>query len=117
MCSQNFKRSWILLRIAADGEYAAVVGCLAAVHAGRPVSWRFTVRRLLAGVFREVPEGAAGQGADVGGLPGSRLMRESRVLSAAGLATDGEQRAGGGVGPWDVALRYRYPRLPPGDRV
>ena len=42
-------RSWILLRIAADGEYAALVSSLAAIHAGRPASWRFAVLRLLAG--------------------------------------------------------------------
>jgi hypothetical protein len=45
----------------------------------------------------------------VGGLLCSRLMREFRVLLAAGSATDGERAAGACAG--DAALRYRYSRL------
>ena len=42
-------RFWIVLRIAADGEYAPVMSCLSAVLGGRPVSWPFTVLGLPAG--------------------------------------------------------------------
>ncbi|MDQ2874890.1 MAG: hypothetical protein M3Y33_08905, partial [Actinomycetota bacterium] len=44
---EKLRRSRVLLRIAADAEYAAVVSCLSAVDAGRPVSWRFMVLRML----------------------------------------------------------------------
>src|SRR5271154_4424544 len=91
MSRQNCRRSWILLRIAADGEYAPVVCCLSAVDAGRTVSWRFMVVRMLAGACPGGGGGVSWAAADVGGLPGSRLMRESRVLPAASLATDGER--------------------------
>jgi hypothetical protein len=69
------------------------------------------------GVLREVPERQLGSLLTWEDFPGSRLMRESRVLPAASAATGGER------GGWrwrlagDAALRHRYPRLPTAGRV